>query len=129
MPIARSTNSVFDYVCLEDRDLPAEEQTVFQLRTLTSEEHLRASDIASMGGGRATEYVLRVGIAGWSNLHDAEGNLVPCQRHSGKRNVSGISVKAPLTTESLNRLPASVLEELGAAIMEGNTVSDEDVGN
>lgn len=128
MPVARSAHEVFDYVLLEERGLPAEKQTVFTLRRLTTRLHMRAQALAS-DLGLMSEFVLRVGIAGWRNFAEAGGTEVPCKHDKGDRVVHGITVRDPLSEESLDFVPIGITGELAQAIINGNTLTADDVKN
>lgn len=56
------------YVPLDDRDLPEEEQCVFELRPLT------AADVLATDGDPGK--ILRAAIVGWENVLDTEGGQV-----------------------------------------------------
>lgn len=128
MPIARSAQEVFDYVALEDRELPAEKQTVFHLRRLSTRVMTRLRDIAD-DQGRVAELALRAGIAGWDKFVDQDGVVIEARHEKGEVLLWGIPIKDPLHVDSLNRLPVSLVGELATAIIAGNTVTDDDVKN
>lgn len=128
MPVARSAKEVFDYVLQEERGLPVEKQTVFTLRRLSTRLHMRAQALAG-DLGLMSEFVLRVGIAGWRNFADAAGVEVPCTHDKGDRVVHGITVREPLSEASLDHVPISITGELAQAIISGNTLTADDVKN
>ena len=128
MVVARSAKEVFDYVPVCDRDLPPDQQTVFHLRRFTARLALRVQDL-SAARGQVGEVVLRAGIAGWSNFHDAEGNDIVAKHKKGRELINGAQVDNPLTEESLDWLSPELLGELASAIITGNTVNADDLKN
>lgn len=128
MPIALDPKATFDYVLMDDRSLPQEEQTVFQLRGLTVAEEARVADsmISSVPGqdelsirsGTHQLTVLRFGLRGWSNFKDSSGSDIHFsveQRHP--RHV---------TDEALDRLAPKHRQELVNAIMERGEVKQSE---
>lgn len=86
MAIAVDPNRTFDYILKEDRDLPAEQQTVFKLKVLSARELARLEDSVSVMdkdgnwqvkvGTKALE-ILSCGIKGWENLRNRAGIFIP----------------------------------------------------
>lgn len=127
MPVARSTKEVFDYVTLADRELAKEKQTTFHLRRLSTQLILRARSLDDHS--KMVEFALRCGVAGWENFADADGAPVKASHDKGEQLVFGVAVRDPLSSESLNRLPPDVVVELAKAIVEGNTLTEDDAKN
>lgn len=141
----------FDYVCEQDKELPVEEQTVWTLRGLsydTQQElesrvspqiQLPGSALGGEGGfnsaikdasvsvdiaGGRTELqfdILRQGLTNVQNLFDSEGNEL---KYPGS--------KAPINSLKswLARwIPSPVRTELANVIIEGSSLTEDDVKN
>lgn len=113
--IATNPKSTWNYVLLEDRALPKEQQTVFHLKHLTlAEEHQTYDGLDRIGGvglGRrdlGSSYLrsLRAGLSGWSNMPDGQGGFV-----EPKKDAFG-----QISDESLQRLSLNQRIELARAI-------------
>lgn len=124
MPLARSNRDLFDYVLKEDRELPAEQQTVFHLRALSSRVAMRMHTLAQV-----KPVALLAGVAGWKNFRDAAGNEVVCKHAKGKVIVEGIELDKPLSEESLDYLSPEWCNELAAAVLTNNRLSSDDAKN
>jgi len=130
MPIALDPKSTFPYVLEDDRSTANGEQTVFQLRGLTVAEEASVSDSMILATAGADELsfragthqltVLRHGLRGWSNFHDAEGTPVPFDLQKGH--------PRHVTDECLDRLLPKYRQELTNAILERGAIT-EDEGN
>ncbi|MDA8122246.1 MAG: hypothetical protein M0Z38_06745 [Deltaproteobacteria bacterium] len=92
MPIAIDPTKVIEYVLLCDRDLPPEEQTMFELKVLTARELAKIEDgsaRADVSGniefrsGTQVINILNVGLKGWRNFKDAQGREVPFRENNG----------------------------------------------
>lgn len=129
MAVARSAKETFDFVLEADRALPPEKRTVFHLRRFSTRLALRTQDMTEHQNGQVAELVLRAGIAGWTHLVDEDGAPVECRHDKGKHALFGCEVEAPLSEESLNRLPPTMLAELATAILAGNTLTKHDAKN
>lgn len=74
------------YVLKDDRGLPAEQQTVFQIAPLSIGDAYRAKDIAAQiqtgngswnfAQGSVEYFTLKKGLKGWTNLTDESGAQV-----------------------------------------------------
>lgn len=136
MVIAVSTEDRFRYVCQAERGLPAEEQTVFLLRSLTSKELAllddgipqvqQGTDLVNVSVGSMLHKALRAGLTGWENLLDAKGQAV--EPEFERCNLLGRNGEF-LKEKSLDRLPREVRKELGNAIYNGSFLTEEDSGN
>ena len=128
MPIALDPRATFDYVLKEDRELPEEQQTVFELRPLTVSEEARVADsmIASVPGqdemsiksGSYQLQILRCGLRGWRNFKNAKGADVAFDVTKGNHR--------HVTDDSLDRLSYANRNELTNAITEHSAVSEEE---
>ncbi len=120
MAIAVDPKQTFQYVLKCDRDLADEEQTVFELRGLTTAEEARVADsmITSVPGeselslrsGTHQLTLLRAGLRGWRNLRDAAGVEVPFESTKGH--------PGSVTDKSLDRLLPAWRTELANAVSE-----------
>ena len=130
MPIALNPKQTYSYILECDRELAPEDQTVFEIRGLTVAEEASVSDsmiLAHSGGddftfraGTHQLTVLRLGLRGWKNFRDSEGNEVPFElTKAHPRNVAD---------SSLDRLAPQHRAELMNAILDRGAVS-EDEGN
>lgn len=138
MVIARSVSETFPYVCLSDRELPKQQQTVFRLRRLPALLALSLDNLhdASADGTRVTlrmgdqrKVILLAGIAGWENLTDSAGAPVEFKSAVGDRSVCGLPVKNPAREDLVDLLPQEIAEELVSAIRDGNTFTESDAKN
>lgn len=143
MATARSPRSTWKYVLLADRTLPKEEQTgdaaqnaeklrarqtVWKLKHLTIEEEHRlldnlVRDPVSGMAVRATpgsEHLnsLRIGLTGWDNWLDENGNPIPCE----------LDKRGRVPDELLFRIPLSDREELARAIENELAFDPDEVG-
>lgn len=134
MVIAIDPKEEFDYVLKADRELPEEQQTVFKLRPLSHTQRTklqdmeyrweRGTDVISMPQGSMSHQILQCGLAGWTNLRDAEGNEI--EFRTGKVvNVLGKNV-SPVADACLDRLHPADLQELAQAIGEVQRVTVEE---
>ncbi len=128
-----TTKRTFPYVLKCDRDLPPDQQTVFQLRPLTNAQRFSLLDMNSVQGGSTTlrggtmaQTALRIGLAGWENLTNENDAVVPYVAHQGKVMVHGVAAESPATEETMNRLPWEAVEELADAIMNGLQLTQDD---
>ncbi len=119
MAIALNLKAV-DFVLKCDKDLPPEEQTIFKIKPLTAKQYMEMADTMEYSGetvkhmGLATYNMLKIGLIGWKNFKDAEGN-----------DVSFITNM----DDNLNRIPADYRMELSTKITELTTPSIEKVKN
>tara|TARA_R110002012_G_scaffold313109_4_gene524430 strand:- start:1385 stop:1780 length:396 start_codon:yes stop_codon:yes gene_type:complete len=127
-PIALDPKSTFTYVLADDRQLPEEDQTRFELRGLTVSEEAAVSDsmiLAQSGmdelsfrAGTHQLTVLRKGLRDWANFKDAEGAEIPFKRQKGH--------PPCVTDECLDRLLPRHRQEIMNAILERGSVSTEE---
>lgn len=121
MVIAIDPKGFEPYVCQSDRKLPAEQQTLFRLRTLNARDsgHVKQAAIAVFGGGKTNGTleldVIRLGLAGWSNLSDADGNAIEFEVET--QTVFG-NRRSVVSDDCLDRLPSFVRAELMAYLLE-----------
>lgn len=78
-----------EYICKEDRELPKEDQTVWELKLLGAKEQAKLRDdlyeISGMGEGRTERFktgstalkALELGLKGWRNFRYDDGEPVP----------------------------------------------------
>ena len=125
MPIALDPKSTFPYVLEEDRDLPEDQQTVFQLRGLTVSEEAQVSDSMLLAHSGSDEVafragtqqltVLRFGLKGWEKFHTAEGEEVKFEVTKGH--------PKHVTDACLDRLLPKHRQELMNAVMERGQIN------
>jgi len=131
MPTAIDPTATIDYVLECDRDLPTDEQTIFELRCLTAGELARLEDntlTSTMDSDNKPEFrvmtgsvqinALQLGLKGWRNFKDAQGNEIPFKRRSDK-----------CAKENLDYLHPHWRRELVEAITEMNDLSEGDEKN
>lgn len=127
MPIAVDPNKSWDYVLLVDRMLPPEEQTVFNLRVLSARELAEIEDGAAKSdlagniefrGGTQTLRILSLGVTGWRNFRDAQGNEITFRENNGKPRA-----------ENWDCLRPEWRKELANAVTEQNRLSEEERKN
>lgn len=119
MPIALDPKATFEYILECDRGLPEEQRTVFQLRGLTVAEEARIEDslMETSGGGSFAlrsgsqkVTILRLGLCGWRNFRDAQGQEIAFERVKGN--------PQHVTDACLDRLAPDWRTELCNAITE-----------
>lgn len=127
MAIAVDPARTFDYVLQCDRELPKEQQTVFQLKVLTAKELAQIEDNAvvidkeekiAVNSGSTVLKTLRVGLQAWENFKDANGNPVMFQRKAGI-----------VCYENFDRLRPEWRRELANAITEQTRLTEDQVKN
>jgi hypothetical protein len=111
-----------------DRELPAESQTVFEIKYLTYDEQVRIEDATvtarvsskdeearemNFRSGSVERMTIHAGLVGWRNFKDANGEDVRFERR-------GNQVK----NECLDRLHPDWRTELCNAITDMNTVTE-----
>lgn len=132
MAIARSTAETFTHITAADRQLPAENQTKFLLRRLSTKlmlslQNLRSGDEGAIGSWMLV--ALRAGLAGWTNFVDETGAPIEFAMDSGRRTVCGIELDRSASEESVNRLSTADATELALEILKGNQVTADDAKN
>ena len=131
MPIAIDPKATIDYVLKCDEGKPTEDQTVYELRWLTVSELAQLEDgtlTSQMDADGKPEFrvlsgsvqvkALVLGLVGWRNFKDREGNEIKFKRRSDK-----------CAKENLDFLHPSWRRELSEAITEMNEVTEEDEKN
>jgi hypothetical protein len=128
MPIALDPKSTFEYVLVDDRELPKEQQTTFELRGLTVSEEASVTDSMILAHGGVEEMsvragthaltVLRYGLRGWRNFHDADGNAVEFETGRGH--------PKQVTDACLDRLLPKYRQEIMQAILDRGTVTESE---
>jgi len=119
MPIALTPNKKWDYVLREDRGLPPDKQTIFKLKALSSEEFFAIQNIQYTNGfGTANQSVLIIGLVGWENFLDNQGQAVPFNLEDGA-----------CAQENLDRLTPAIMMELIGAIRKRNELSEDEIKN
>jgi hypothetical protein len=128
-PIAISVKERRDYVLRKNREDPADQQTIFVLRSLTGgERHAVARQIGDAirgdpdGDGKTTvslapfldaqRLACEYGLTGWRGLRGEDGNEIPFPG-PGRR--------------ALDLLDASVQHEIGGAVMQDSKLMPEQV--
>ena len=129
MPIAVNPGVPFDYVLKCDRELEPEQKTVFQLKPLTPSESAQLEDnlarvyasdeTLTVNTGTHTLKQLQMGLIGWKNFRNAEGEEIPFPERKDAR----------LKTAHLAYLAPEWRQEIANAIDEGNTVTETDLKN
>lgn len=131
--IAHTKHQDRDYILTAERGL--DHPTVFKIGTLSVREKARLADrVGAFSGGDlqpkagmadAMIEAVRVGVVGWENLVDADGNQVPCTREP-----DGPGGRQVLTEDALDALgDLAVIAELFAAVMGENEIDEDDEGN
>ena len=129
MVLALDPIETLDYICLADRDLPKEEQTVFSIKPLSAKEKMtldsrymgasasnkQGQDVEthfSMDLHRRSYDALTMGLKGWRNFKGADGESVPfvVADKKGARIISDATI---------SRIPETVRAELSEAILDG----------
>lgn len=132
MPVARSTTETFDYVTLADRELPKDQQTTFHLRRMSTSMMMRMRDLrdgTEAQIGRWLVIALRAGIAGWTNFVTPAGDQVPFTKDAKPVTLFGITLANSASEASVDALTTEDAQEIGAAIMRGNELAPDDLGN
>jgi hypothetical protein len=130
MPIALDPKQTFEFTLKDDLELPEDQRTTFLLRGLTVAEEATVTDSMIAATSSADEFslrtgthqltVLRLGLKGWSNFNDSEGQAVPFEVSKGH--------PKHITDASLDRILPRHRQEITNAILERGTVT-EDEGN
>lgn len=109
-------NAVIDYVLESDRDLPVEEQTVWELGQLTAEEQQFLQDLQ---GATGTQIImaLHLGLRGAKHFFDPAGTPIVFRRDETKRVIVG--KKRPWAEPTLTYITPQGRDELAAKITRG----------
>lgn len=133
MAVARSTKESQDYVLKADLALPEEKRTTFHLATMKTHTHVRVQGMLATAGaltGDLAWLLLKLGLTGWTNFLDEQGQPLPFTRETRKiTHASGIEVANPVTDGTLNRLSVEDAYELAGAILRASTLTVDDAGN
>lgn len=127
--IALDPRSTRNYVLIEDRELPDDEQTVFKLKDLDEATLIRLMDsievtrgddgesrISSGGMGTRVYTIVQAGLVGWRNLRDSEGKSIPFHKNE---------VTNRIDDDLMARLPWTAKMELANAIEAGAKLTEE----
>jgi len=139
MAIAVDPNKPFDYVLKSDRKLAeGAKPTRWKLKPLTVKEQTELRDgivayhqdgkemSGRMLGGTVELKTLRLGLVGCEDFYDADGAAIPFEAEpDSKRNPSRFFV----TDAFLSRISRADRTELADAIVEVNTLSEDDEKN
>jgi hypothetical protein len=128
--IALDPRASTSYVVEEDRELPAEQRTTFQLAVLAKAERSAIDGWRDDKLCSPTEFayrVLGVGLRGWSNLRLPDGSQV--EYRSETASLPGLPHASVVPPEVLEHIPARVWGELCRAVDKGNQLTDTDRGN
>lgn len=128
MAIAIDIKTVHDYVLKEEQGLSDNDQTVFQIRTLTAAQSMRImglmnpyrkkinqpkkltdSEIGELG--KVVQEICRIGLCGWKNFKSRDNKQIPFKK------------------ENIDYLQFSHQQELMNAIFEFNKVKESDSKN
>ena len=146
MVIAITPGETWEWIHESDKDLPAEQQTVWGCRVLTSrqnawvENRYAGSSTGKKKGRRqqedrpdvefrAGDYRRAAIIAGLEfvrNFTDADGVEIPMETR--RLTIGGETLEVP-TDKFLDRVPAEVLVDLAGAITEGPGLRETDRKN
>jgi len=143
MPIALNLNTTKKYILEADRKLPVDKQTIFELANLPIEERIKIEDAQAQYGVSTDKdpeakadmtikqhkrnlEIVKLGLVGFSNFKDAEGNDVPFETvaspiRSGSKNI--------VSGKCLNRFAMEWIDELAKAIVDLNAITPEETKN
>ncbi len=136
MAIALDPREPYDYVLQSDRDLPKEEQTVFQLCRLSARDAARLDDEQLRGKQRDDGVevsvlqaqhrlaVLHAGLKGWSNFKRKDSTEVEF-REKGKFGDTGRRIQAG----SLDMVNPAHAQEIADEILSSASLTEEQAGN
>ena len=100
----------FPFIAREDKDLPEELKTVFQLKNLTQDQWDRLAP--QLGKGNAFEFtgpiatkIVKMVLAGWENFNDMDGNSVEYNGSNPKANLNYLSagLRVQIANEAIRR--------------------------
>lgn len=127
--IVQDPSQQIRYVLKNERKLPSEEQSVFLIRVLKATEQAKLEDqmtsvnintnIMSVGKLTMELKALMIGLAGWENVKDKDGNEVEFM----------VDGRGKAKSENFDYLPQWARTELANAITEGNKITPEDEKN
>lgn len=132
--IALDPSGIFDYVLQDERDekkVAKGGRTVWKLRALTDKEMDRATKIGEeveKGDYSGIFKVIRAGLEGWENLRSPAGDRIEPEFDAAT--ISPLGLQRQVVKEDLLKLiPLLVRVELCMAIIQGNQVTPEELGN
>ncbi len=102
-----------DYVLKQDQG--TDNPTVFRLRALTGLQRIDVRDAFGRGEETVARRIITHGLAGWSNLRDADGQAVPWAPGNIARN--------------LDCLPEDAIAELAKEIFESTFLTEDERKN
>lgn len=124
-----SNKKTIQYVCIEDRDLPEAEQTIFELKALSYEEESILEDMISIADGSMQLNLgsknlaaLQFGLVSVKNFGDFQ-----VTRNMLKPKFYGII--APLNSDIIDAIPKEVRAELAMAIQDQSSFTESDLKN
>jgi len=124
--------SSFDYIPECDRNAPATEQTVFELKALTPREDRLLDNMLSMSDGSmnlkvgdSAHLALCMGLVGVRNFFDGSGNEVKV-KYTGRKLHGFVN---ELDEDFLSVIPKDVRLELSRIIQNGADVTEDEVKN
>jgi len=126
----------YDVVCPWEKDLPAEEQTIFHCKVLTlAEEELVDDSLSAMkkGGdinmklGSQSNLALHVGLMGITNLPDENGKNISMERDNSGKPLIGNTY--PWKKSCLLKIEKRARTHVGMAIINGGKVDEEESKN
>ena len=146
MVIWTAPGETWDFVCEAERDLPAEEQTIFRLKSLDADAgaHIQNEGIGATTDPKAAEgdgvgevemrmrtgtvllTTLRLGLDDVLGLRDKAGQPVPMPKES--RRIARRARLVP-TLKFLDGLPSEVRDEVATEISNRNTFTETDAKN
>lgn len=141
MTIAITPGETWEYITEADEKLPEEDQTVYELRHLTSKQQRAVDNVFAVqraGKGRRApkevafktgdylDRALRAGLHNVRNLQDSEGVEVP---YESKPTKVGINGQQEVTDEFLARIPPGVRAELAGVILGSEELEVDEVKN
>ena len=97
----------YNYILKAEKNLPKEEQTIFQMKSLTGEEMIEVLDLTAAGTHKAFLVSIQLAIVGWENFKDDKGNDIPYK------------------LENVARIPWECWAKMSADILADNQVSAE----
>lgn len=133
---AINPHGTWEYICLDDRELPEEEQTKWPINHLNVVQQDRIADNQSINEidgtsrvtmGRALTLALHMGLNQPINFPDENGKDVILERDEKAGKLPG-GVK-PWKIESLDRIPKEVRKELALVILKDGELEIDEAKN
>ena len=133
MPIAQDTSKTWEYILKCDRG--CDHPSVFILRAMSVADEARIQDslvtvdaatkVTTVKSGSHALEVLRIGLLGWKDFFLPSGEPAPFVTDKSRR-MRGFD---PVSDESLDRLRPDHRRELAEAIIERNTIAEDERKN